>query len=101
MHRGATHTSFVQTYAPAADVQTLVSYGSPVGPHLAAQQEGRVVSDEDLLGRIADALATFDARASDAVTTSTFIETAGGVNSPSSSGTAAGGGQPDQRLGRV
>ncbi|CAK4749557.1 hypothetical protein LEN26_011750 [Aphanomyces euteiches] len=60
--------------------QTLFSWETPVSPHLAAQLEGKKLTDDALVKRVSQAIATTDA------STLLVVETAGGVCSPSASG---------------
>jgi dethiobiotin synthetase/adenosylmethionine--8-amino-7-oxononanoate aminotransferase len=64
--------------------QTLFSWDTPVSPHLAAQLESKVISDETVVAKLSEALAQIQEDASDVALT--IIETAGGVCSPSASG---------------
>ncbi|KAJ3223384.1 hypothetical protein HK099_001210 [Clydaea vesicula] len=74
---------FVRRYTNAS-VQTLYSYSTPASPHLTALEENRVISDEDLLIKIEEKiLETMKLKTSKLL----LLETAGGVNSPTMSGT--------------
>eukprot|EP00639_Heterosigma_akashiwo_P030615 CAMPEP_0194672100 /NCGR_PEP_ID=MMETSP0295-20121207/6231_1 /TAXON_ID=39354 /ORGANISM="Heterosigma akashiwo, Strain CCMP2393" /LENGTH=240 /DNA_ID=CAMNT_0039555719 /DNA_START=61 /DNA_END=780 /DNA_ORIENTATION=- len=64
-------------------VQTLYGFGSPVSPHVAAEQDGNIVSDKDIIASIEAALREETAGPASAV----LLEGAGGVLSPGPSGT--------------
>uniref|UniRef100_M4BHR7 Dethiobiotin synthase n=1 Tax=Hyaloperonospora arabidopsidis (strain Emoy2) TaxID=559515 RepID=M4BHR7_HYAAE len=66
---------------------TLVSWRTPVSPHLAAQLEGSTISDEKLLELLADKLQTLGKNddKNEAGDSLVLVETAGGVCSPTAS----------------
>lgn len=72
---------------------TLFAWRQPVGPHVAVAQEGRPVTDRELVGRVAAALRRFDRQqrraGADTGRALALVETAGGVASPAPSGRLA------------
>lgn len=67
--------------ADGCDCRTLFAWRLPVGPHLAAEREGRAVEDSAILTAVREELAR--SASSELV----LVETAGGVASPAPSGT--------------
>ncbi|KAJ3323475.1 hypothetical protein HDV06_001752 [Boothiomyces sp. JEL0866] len=76
---------FIKNIVQSATIKTLFKYTDPVSPHLAAIQEDRLVSDEEFVINVKEEVQT-----SQADSGIVFIETAGGVNSPTISGTLQG-----------
>lgn len=76
---GGSDEAFVNKYATtssnAVTTQTLFTWKTPASPHVASIQENYPVSNEQVLTALDDALKS-------ATTTTTWIETAGGVLSP-------------------
>ena len=66
--------------ASPSKATTLFAWKQPVSPHVAAATEGRAVADDALVAATRDALAAFDGELA-------LVERAGGVASPSPSGT--------------
>jgi bifunctional dethiobiotin synthetase / adenosylmethionine---8-amino-7-oxononanoate aminotransferase len=70
---------------------TLFRWETPTSPHIASRLEGSPLSDNDLMNRLQSTLASIEKEHCDDAsnntnrTTTTYIETAGGVMSPSSS----------------
>jgi dethiobiotin synthetase/adenosylmethionine--8-amino-7-oxononanoate aminotransferase len=80
--------SFVRKHAShhLSSATTLFDWETPCSPHFAARIEDKPVSDEVVLEALGDSLATISNSGGDGSTsTSIWIETAGGVMSPSSS----------------
>lgn len=71
----------------AAMATTLFAWRDPVSPHLAAQRDGRHVSDEQLLQGVRAALGAHGGTAMQGASRIAIVETAGGVCSPAPSGT--------------
>jgi dethiobiotin synthetase/adenosylmethionine--8-amino-7-oxononanoate aminotransferase len=74
---------FVKQFSPNVLVDTIYTYTKPISPHLAAIDEQRFISDQELIEAVKKTLEKqeFKERPTG------FIETAGGVNSPVMSGT--------------
>jgi dethiobiotin synthetase/adenosylmethionine--8-amino-7-oxononanoate aminotransferase len=66
--------------------RVLHTYSDPVGPHLAATQEGRVIPDAQLVSDTRQQLQQFAARLPPGAGALSIVETAGGVASPGPSG---------------
>ncbi|KAI9916595.1 hypothetical protein PsorP6_017004 [Peronosclerospora sorghi] len=85
--------SFIEKHAlideqarSSLECSTLFSWKDPVSPHLAAQREGRPLTDEALVARLASKLqASNEANQDKARDSFVLVETAGGVCSPSAS----------------
>lgn len=82
---GGSDQAFVEKHASHTNLrgQTLFSWETPASPHVASIKENLPKSDEEVLGALELALADIAATAESSLTT-TWIETAGGVLSPSS-----------------
>ena len=65
--------------------QTLFSWETPASPHVASIKENLPKSDEEVLGALESALMDISKACLSQATTTTWIETAGGVLSPSCS----------------
>ncbi|KAJ3311371.1 hypothetical protein HDV04_004096 [Boothiomyces sp. JEL0838] len=76
---------FIKSIVGSASIKTLFKYTDPVSPHLAAIQESRIVDDDDFVGKVKEEVELSQDQAG-----VVFIETAGGVNSPTISGTLQG-----------
>ncbi|KAJ1337079.1 hypothetical protein BSLG_006839 [Batrachochytrium salamandrivorans] len=72
-------------FCPSAIAETLVTYTEPASPHLTAIQEKRWITDDELRQRIVSALEKYSGILNGRAGFS-IIETAGGVHSPSMSG---------------
>ncbi|KAJ3270471.1 hypothetical protein HDV01_007778 [Terramyces sp. JEL0728] len=75
----------IKNIVPSASVDTLYTYTDPVSPHLAAIQESRVIQDEDFVAKLKGSVEQAQLESH-----IVFIETAGGVNSPTINGTLQG-----------
>ncbi|KAK5989372.1 Bifunctional dethiobiotin synthetase/adenosylmethionine-8-amino-7-oxononanoate aminotransferase [Cladobotryum mycophilum] len=74
----------IQRFAPDVSFKTLVQYGLPVSPHLAAQTSGLAISsNETLLAQCREFAADCASQGKGWL----FLETAGGVHSPAPTGT--------------
>ncbi|KAG5728390.1 Adenosylmethionine-8-amino-7-oxononanoate aminotransferase [Termitomyces sp. T112] len=82
----AADTAHVRRHAPSAHTECLYQYDHPVSPHLAAQLADRPpISDEALVNAIARSVRR--AAAAGLQNAHLYVETAGGVHSPTLSGT--------------
>lgn len=79
---GGSDQAFVEKHAfnPKLHGQTLFSWETPASPHVASIKENLPKSDEEVLHALGSALVDISENCSDATT---WIETAGGVLSPS------------------
>ncbi|EGF76870.1 hypothetical protein BATDEDRAFT_20952 [Batrachochytrium dendrobatidis JAM81] len=73
------------TFCPGIRSETLITYTEPASPHLTAIQENRIISDDNLRQRIMAAIEAFS-ESLGGQTGFSLIETAGGVHSPTISG---------------
>lgn len=71
---------------PPFTSQVLHTYSQPVGPHIAAAQEGRMVTDQQLVSETRASLQAFAQGLARGTLACALVETAGGVNSPGPSG---------------
>lgn len=65
--------------------RTLYAWRAPLSPHLAAEKEGRGVSDADVVSKVRREIQSYEMRTSIAPSL-TIVETAGGVMSPTPDG---------------
>ena len=79
LQSGGSDAGSVQRYRPDSTCKTLFEWDTPASPHTVSRLEQKPVSDSQVL----DALQTYLSEIPDETTT--YIETAGGVLSPSSS----------------
>jgi dethiobiotin synthetase/adenosylmethionine--8-amino-7-oxononanoate aminotransferase len=85
---GGSDEGFIKNYAPSvASTITLFEWESPASPHVASRKEGKPISDQQVLSALENCLANIPSPSKK------WIETAGGVLSPSSA-------SPDNRLAR-
>ena len=78
---GGSDECFLKKYVPSGfNSQTLFNWRTPASPHLASRLENKPISDEEVLNSLQHHLSQ---RISNSNSCSTFIETAGGVLSPS------------------
>lgn len=79
------NTTNTTTTSSTLQCQTLFSWETPASPHIASRQENIPKSDQEVLGTLDAALVDIVASSHpSSTTTTTWIETAGGVLSPSS-----------------
>ncbi|KAJ3318200.1 hypothetical protein HDU76_000901 [Blyttiomyces sp. JEL0837] len=76
---------FVRRFCPKVEAETLFTYTDPVSPHLAAIRENRPLDDNTLLQTIRESLAQH-VKELNGGKGLLFLETAGGVHSPTASG---------------
>lgn len=82
---GGSDEGFVRKNAPGlSSAKTLFGWDTPASPHLAARIENKPVSDEEVLTSLTNYLDTLG-KATTTESSSIWVETAGGVLSPSSS----------------
>ena len=83
---GGSDQAFVEKHVSSSSNlrgQTLFSWETPASPHVASIKENLPKSDEQVLGALESALLDISKTSSSQETTTTWIETAGGVLSPS------------------
>ncbi|KAI8608234.1 AAA domain-containing protein [Chytriomyces sp. MP71] len=78
---------FVSKFCPGVRARTLFTFSDPVSPHMAAAQENRILSDETVVASIRSCMIANSTAIGHERDAFTLIETAGGVNSPTASGT--------------
>ena len=81
---GGSDERFVQNYAPRTRTKTLYNWNTFSSPHTASRKEQYPVSDIEVLSTLNQHLAGIDDQATPSKPTTIWIETAGGVLSPSS-----------------
>ena len=75
---GGSDQRFVEKHAKVASATTLFEWETPASPHYAARVENKPISDRQVVTSLKECLESLDGPV-------TWIETAGGVMSPSSS----------------
>ncbi|KAI8831870.1 pyridoxal phosphate-dependent transferase [Chytridium lagenaria] len=79
----------VKTFSPETRAEVLFTYKDPLSPHMTAIIENRMITDDALLQAIRNHIDdTHRTTISEYLDSILFIETAGGVHSPSPSGTS-------------
>ena len=88
---GGSDEGFIEKHCPSSsiaklDSQTLFSWDTPASPHIASRQENNPKSDQEVLGALQSALSDIAQQSNNSADhpSTTWIETAGGVLSPSS-----------------
>ncbi|KAJ3079422.1 hypothetical protein HDU99_010940 [Rhizoclosmatium hyalinum] len=84
---GAKNVAFVASFAKGIQASTLFTYKDPVSPHLAAIEEKRPISDDAFKKAIQEAVQNGIKQMDQTKDGFILVETAGGVHSPTASGT--------------
>ncbi len=84
---GGSDEAFVRNHAPnhLSSVSTLFRWETPASPHFAARFEDKPVSDKEVVNALSKSLDELEVKSKSNCNSSIWVETAGGVMSPSSS----------------